>query len=121
MRIIYTAGPISGKTPWDEEQNIRKAEYIALDIWKTGKAAVLCPHTNTRFFQYAIPYETLMEGDFEIISRCDALLFIEGWEDSPGAVREERYALKLGIPVFYDIEDLKVWLDSPIIGREKKT
>jgi len=31
----------------------RRAEELALRVWRLGCVAVICPHTNTRFFQGA--------------------------------------------------------------------
>jgi hypothetical protein len=36
-----------------------------------------------------------------MIARVDALVMVEGWELSKGAVQEHAYAEELGIPIFY--------------------
>ena len=54
MKVVYIAGPFRGPNAWEIEQNIRRAESLALEVWRAG-AAALCPYTNTRFFQGAAP------------------------------------------------------------------
>ena len=54
MKVVYVAGPFRGPNAWEIEENIRRAERLALEVWRLG-CACLCPHTNTRFFQGAAP------------------------------------------------------------------
>lgn len=82
---------------------------MALEVWRAGAAAV-CPHANTRFYQGAAPDEVWLAGDMEILSRCDAILVCPGWANSSGTVGEMIRAIKLKIPVFMDLDDLKGWL-----------
>lgn len=109
MRVVYLAGPFRGETAWDVECNIRKAETLALEVWRLGHAAV-CPHTSTRFFDGAVPDDVFLRGDLEILRRCDAVLLVEGWEHSKGATVEAREALTRGIPVFTTFDRLQTWL-----------
>lgn len=108
MKVVYIAGPFRGKSAWDIECNIRRAEKLALEVWRNGIAA-LCPHTNTRFFQGAAPDDVWLEGDLELLSRCDAVLMTPDWARSSGARAEEEFANKHGIKVFYSIFDLIRW------------
>ena len=52
MKVVFICGALRANSAWDMEQNIRKAEELALALWRSGYA-VICPHTNTRFFQGA--------------------------------------------------------------------
>jgi nucleoside 2-deoxyribosyltransferase len=110
LKLVYIAGPFRAANAWEVEQNIRKAEALALEVWKLG-AAVVCPHTNTRFFDGALPDATFLAGDLEILSRCDAVLMVDGWEQSRGAVAESVFATDKGIRVFTSLADLGQWLD----------
>jgi hypothetical protein len=116
LRLVYIAGPFRGANAWLVEQNIRKAEALALEVWKLG-AAVICPHTNTRFFDGAAPDAVWLEGDLEILSRCDAVLMVEGWEQSQGAVAESVFATDKGIRVFTSLADLSQWIDYAKVDR----
>jgi hypothetical protein len=93
------------------EQNIRAAETLALEVWRLG-AACICPHTNTRFFQGAAPDDVWLKGDLEILDRCDAILMTKNWESSAGATAEREEAISQNLRIFYDVADLRYWLET---------
>jgi len=109
MKVIYVAGPFRGPDHWAIENNIRRAEALALEVWKLGAAAI-CPHANTRFYQGACPDEVWLAGDLEILLRCDAILLTEDWSKSVGAKEEYLFAMKQRMPVLLDIAELKRFL-----------
>lgn len=109
MKVVYVAGPFRGANAWDIEENIRRAERIALEVWRSG-AACVCPHTNTRFFQGAADDAVWLDGDLEILSRCDAIVLTPDWAQSHGARAEEAFAKSRGLPVFCNIQELRDWL-----------
>ncbi len=111
MKVIYIAGKFRAVTSWEVEQNVRWAETFALTIWKMG-AAVICPHANTRFFQGAAPDEVWLNGDLEILKRCDAVFMVPGWQNSRGATAERQLALDRNIPVFTTPKEVKEWLTA---------
>lgn len=119
MKLIYIAGPFRAKTPWLIEQNIRKAEELALKVWEIGGAA-LCPHAASRFYQHSCPDPVFLEGTLEMMRRCDAVIVTNGWSQSEGTKLEIQEAGTLGIPVFYDLDSLRTWLGlavNPTIDR----
>ena len=116
MRVIYIAGKFRGPTAWAIESNIRAAESLALEVWRSG-AAALCPHTNTRFFQDAAPDDLWLAGDLAMLERCDALLTVSNWRDSIGAKAEVQHAERRSTPVFHDLTDLQDWLRSNPANR----
>lgn len=105
MKVVYIAGPFRGPNSWEIEQNIRRAEALALEVWRAGFAAI-CPHANTRFYQGAAPDEVWLQGDLAILRRCDAVLLTEDWQRSAGAKAEKAHAEMLRIPVFRSVLDL---------------
>ena len=109
MRVIYVAGPFRGQNSWEIEENIRRSERLALEVWRLG-AACICPHTNTRFYQGAAPDSVWLDGDLEILGRCDGVMLTEDWQRSAGARAEVEYAKARGIPVFLSLEALDRWL-----------
>ena len=109
VRVVYIAGPFRAPSAWAIEQNIRRAEALALDVWWLG-AAALCPHANTRYFQGAARDEVWLRGDLEMLRRCDAVLLVPGWQSSEGTRAEVEYARNHGIPVFESLEELRAWL-----------
>ena len=118
--VVYIAGPINAETAWLREANIRRAETAALDVWKSGGVA-LCVHAMTRYYcEQDMPYEAWIAGDLELLSRCDALLTVEGWEDSPGARREVEAAHAQGMPVLHSPWALRVFLSRDELNEEKE-
>lgn len=111
MRVVYVAGPFRGPDHWAIEQNIRRAEELALEVWKSG-AAALCPHMNTRHFQGVLPDDVWLRGDLALLHKCDAVIMTTDWKRSAGATEEHSYALRHGIPILYSIHDLKNWLEE---------
>jgi hypothetical protein len=111
MKVIYIAGPIRAANAWAVEQNIRQAEELSLEVWKMG-AACICVHTSCRFFHGVTADEVWLEGDLEIISRCDAILMTDDWQESVGATKEHTFALEHDIPVLYDISEVDNFINS---------
>lgn len=112
MQLIFVAGPFRAPTPWQVEQNVRRAEEASLDLWKIGGVAVICPHTNTRFFQDECPDEVWLTGIMEILRRCDAVFAVPGWSKSTGTMAEIAEAKRLDKPVFFSLQEVLDWLDS---------
>ncbi len=113
MKVVYIAGPFRGPNAWEIEENIRRAERLALEVWRLG-AAALCPHTNTRFFQGAAEDAVWLDGDIELLNRCDAVLLTPDWKLSSGARAEHDHAKGRGLPIFYFLVDLKTWLAASV-------
>ena len=93
MRCIYIAGPFRASSTWQREQNIRRAEAVALEVWKLG-AVPICPHTSCRFFEGEAPIRVWLAGDLELLRRSDAVLTVEGWEQSEGTLAERLFNLR---------------------------
>lgn len=107
MKVAYIAGPFRSPSYFGIYQNVRHAERVALKYWKLGYA-VFCPHTNTANFDGAIPKEhdhVWLEGDIEIMKRCDMVVAMSTWERSTGARAEVKLAQSLGMEVIFDTED----------------
>ena len=100
MRVIYVAGPFTGKTAWDIEQNVRAAEDVGLCVANAG-AVPLIPHANTRYFHGQQTPEFWYDATLELLKRCDGIIMVDGWESSKGSVMEHTYAKQHGIPIFY--------------------
>ena len=109
MKLIYIAGPFRGRTPWDVEENIRRAERVALAVWQAG-AAALCPHTNTRFFNGAAPDDIFLRGTMEMLRRSDAVFLTYGWPDSKGTIAEIDEAFSRNLPIFDEGSMFRRWL-----------
>jgi hypothetical protein len=101
VRLIYIAGPFRGKSSWQIEQNVRRAEEASLKLWKAG-AVPVCPHTMTRFFQHECDDDTFLKGTLELMTRCDAALFLKGWQESEGSKQEWELAKSLEMEIIYE-------------------
>ena len=106
MKVIYIAGKYRAKTEWQLIENIRAAESAARRLWSEGWACI-CPHKNTSHFGGLFPdeekdYRTWIEGDLEILRRCDAIYMLKNWQTSNGAKKELQLALLLGLEIYYE-------------------
>jgi Domain of unknown function (DUF4406) len=112
MKIIYIAGPYRASTPQGIKANIAVAKITAIRCWEAG-FFVICPHLNTaNFEQYCnAPEEQYLDGYLKILSRCDAVVTLPGWENSLGSIEEIKLAKKLSIPV-YQFPDMPSLEDS---------
>ena len=108
MTVVYLAGPFRAPNSWEIEQNIRRAETLALEVWRAGMACI-CPHANTRFYQGAAPDKVWLKGDLELVRRCDAVLLTPDWIRSTGARAEKAFAEHHGIPTFTTLTKLIEW------------
>lgn len=111
MPVIYTSGPYRAASSWKIEGNIRAAEAIALSIWGLG-AAVVCPHTLTRYYQGELLDDIWLSGDLALIRGVDAVYMLKNWEKSEGAIIEKAYAEKLGKPVLFNLDELDEYIKS---------
>ena len=115
MKVIYVAGKYRDERgEYWVRQNILMAEEYALLVWKCGGVA-LCPHKNTSGFGGAITArgdDVWLEGDLELISRCDAVWAIPDWENSSGAVKEVEFAKARNIPVLYHLTEVHKFIQQ---------
>jgi hypothetical protein len=112
LRVVYVSGSITAPTAWGVEQNVRKAEELALEVWKTRLLVPICVHTMGRFYDGELPHEAWLAGDLEVIRRCDAVLVVAGSEGSEGTRAEVAHAVSVGVPVFYSLGELVGWVRS---------
>jgi predicted mannosyl-3-phosphoglycerate phosphatase (HAD superfamily) len=109
MKVIYVAGPFRADTSWEMEQNVRRAEEVALELWKLG-AAVICPHSNTRFYQGEADDQVWLDGDIEILKRCDAVYMLPDWTESVGASEEHKVAVESMKKTLYTMDQAKDYI-----------
>jgi hypothetical protein len=119
MKMVYCAGPFSGKTRADVEANIRRAELLGLEVAKLG-ACPWIPHANTQMaeFEHVQPYTFWIEATLMQMRVCDAVVFTSDWERSSGARGEHAEAERLGMPIFYDVESLGKWLNAEEVAAQ---
>uniref|UniRef100_A0A6M3KYH8 DUF4406 domain-containing protein n=1 Tax=viral metagenome TaxID=1070528 RepID=A0A6M3KYH8_9ZZZZ len=101
MRVIYIAGAYRGECENDVFENIVHARREAVKLWDKG-FAVICPHTNSFFMGSRLGDTHFLEGDLEIVRRCDAMYLLAGWAESEGAQAEFRLAHELGLEILFE-------------------
>jgi hypothetical protein len=95
--LVYIAGPYRGEI----DHNIAQAREIAIKVWESGNVAI-CPHLNTAHFELdcSCVDSDYLQGDLEIVARCDAVLLTPDWYKSIGAMIERNFAIDRHIPVY---------------------
>ncbi|OIQ67094.1 hypothetical protein GALL_513310 [mine drainage metagenome] len=105
--VVYVAGPYSAP---DEEgllAHIKAAISFGLEVQALGFLP-LVPHVAILpVDDTEAGYEQATAECFELLSRCDALILMPTWQESPGARREREFAEKFGLPVFTSLEALR--------------
>lgn len=109
MKRIYIAGKYDDRDIVSCLSNIRKGIEMASLLINEGHA-VFCPFAD---FLYAftengpkLDKEKYQANSMAWVEVSDALLVLPGWETSGGTRREIERAKSLGIPVFFDVEEL---------------
>lgn len=105
MKVVFISGPYRSTTKLGISQNIKVARKAAIKLWREGYA-VICPHMNTAHFDGICEDSVWLEGDLEIMRRCDAVFFLEGWQESEGARLEHHEALKLHKQILYQVRKI---------------
>jgi hypothetical protein len=104
---VYVAGPYSSGDP---QTNTDLAIDVGDAIADLG-ADPFIPHlSHYREARHARPYTFWIEEDLRWLRVCDALYRMDG--ASKGADGEVAEAHRLGIPVFYSLDELKAWIEN---------
>lgn len=107
IRLVYVAGPLRGVTAWEQEQNIRAAEELAMAVFMAG-AYPVCVHPMGRWTEER--RVVAMAGSLALALRCDALVVRSPVGDSVGTHKEIDAMQRAGKPVLYGTNELLNWL-----------
>lgn len=100
--VIYLAGPYRATATKTVQEHINHARAIGSALPSSGWIPLI-PHSNLSHFDSICPDiddEFWLDGTLELMRRCDAVMMLDGWQDSVGAVNERDEALRLGMPIF---------------------
>ena len=103
-KLIFVSGPYRAPTKEQIEININNAREAAIKIWQGGDYA-LCPHLNSCNFDGLCDDSVWLEGDLEMLRRCDAIYMLQNHANSEGATRELELAQELGLEIYYELQD----------------
>jgi len=113
MKLVFISGPYRDpRGEWYITQNIQRAMRVGREIALLGGFPVI-PHGNTAHMGGTdIPDSFWLDGDIVLMQRCDAVLFMNGWRHSAGALDEHMEAGLYGLPIFYGnaTGELAAWL-----------
>jgi len=96
--VVYVAGPYRGPTEAAVFANILAAREASIGLWRLGFAPI-CPHLNSLLMGGAVTDSDFLQGDIEILARCDAVLLLPNWNSSEGASGERNFAVREGLPL----------------------
>jgi hypothetical protein len=117
---IYVAGPYTGNTPEEIEQNVRRAMEAGLIIWKKGHFPYI-PHLThwpdlcAKELKIDMNWADYMQWHAPWVDLCDAIIIIA---ESRGASLELARAIETGKSVFRRLDDIpnvkrsRTWADA---------
>lgn len=111
MKLIYVSGPITARTAWEVEQNVRRAEAASAELFRRGVTNI-CVHAQGRFMDGLLKHGEWLKHDLAIIDRCDGVyICAERFGHSLGTCTEVEYARAQRKRVFRadEIEALIAW------------
>ena len=115
MKVVYLASPYSADNDWQKYQNIQNAHLVAKWIWANGIVCI-SPVSNSAWMEGDIDEQVFIDGDIEILKRCDAVFLSNNWENSNGCNGECDYAKKNNIPIFTTLNELVRWANGKESG-----
>lgn len=107
--LIYLAGPYTAPHPYLVQLNVDEARWWAMEICKLGGYG-LAPHGVTAHFEGLQNYYFYLNATLSLMRRCDAVFMLPNWEQSNGARLEHDDALRLNIPVLYQLSDVDAFV-----------
>ena len=105
---IYIAAKYTDKDPILIHGNIGEALDAAFEVALKGHWPYL-PHWDYMMAIRAkkqLPLKWYYEYSMVWLKVCDAILILNGLEDSKGVQAEHRYALKTSLPIYNSIEEI---------------
>ena len=117
--VVYLSGKLSDPNPKLQARNISCARVMSAILWNLG-FTVICPHTNApqAIVGCKCSYDDYLEGDIQLMLRCDCVFMMSGWMSSKGSVIEHQAAADKRLPIFYDTKALLKHADDVIGGKD---
>lgn len=105
--LIYVAGRYRAATREAVAANIEAARQVGIEAARLGWYPVI-PHANTAHMEHDLSHgdEFWLAGTLELMTRCDAVVLVPGWETSVGTAGEIAKADQIHLPVFRALDTL---------------
>lgn len=114
MLVVYIAGPYGDAGGYlSIDRNIARARSAAAWLAR-NEIGYYCPHLNSAHFEAIVPDVPVSfwyAMDLALMPIADALLVLDGWQNSTGTQAEILEWAKTGKPMFYDEDDRELLLD----------
>lgn len=113
---VYVAGAYSATDVISVLNNMREGMRLSTQVFLLGYAP-FCPWLDHHFQFMLRPDEHLSVKDYYDYSiawleASDAMVLVPGWEKSTGTLNEIKRAEELGIPIYYDLMELRIGLEQ---------
>jgi len=113
MKRVYVAGAYSADNVIDVQANMRRGLRLSVLVLEANMApfapwldfvlGLLSPVSLNQYYDYSMAW----------LEAADAVLVVpENAEQSKGTQAEISRALEIGIPVFWNVSELKQWRDQ---------
>lgn len=93
--IVYLSGPITNEPNYKE--NFKAAETELSKMVTVINPAKIGERIKS------LTYDEILSIDIKILSHCDAIYLLRGWENSNGALAELSYAKAAGLKIIYQV------------------
>lgn len=99
MKKCYIAGKIGNLRPEVYEELFMQGEIEVLKLGMNPVSPLKLPHIHEK------TWSAYMKEDMIAMLKCQAVYLLSNWSESPGATIERETALKVGIPVIYQLKE----------------
>lgn len=101
LKLVYIAGQYRANSPCEIFDNIMYARKVAMEFNVPGESYAFCPHLNSMLMDGHAPDDFWLQGCIRVLSACDMIVMLPGWQNSSGSKQELSYARHLGIEVVF--------------------
>jgi hypothetical protein len=105
-KLVYVAGALRSNIP-EYIKNMHRMIKEADKVRRSGFAVIIpCEDLLRGLVCGDYDFEDYFENSYEMLTRCDAVYVIPGWEKSEGTKKEIKKAQSLNIPVYFELNNL---------------
>ena len=103
MKRIYIAGPMTGKPDLNRDEFYKAAKRLGES---KSYFEVIDPHgvAIDEFWDEETPLSEVASVLLGLLTNCDAIYMLRGWEQSKGATAEHAVAKWIGLEIIYQGE-----------------